>query len=115
MLTHADHIVVWNYYALQGLPPQASKDLAQRLASVLPSDRWTMSLGLWAKNGGSVTPEEMSAGIAAAIDGGTRRIWITPADQITDAHWNALLRAWLMPMKPAPSNGVRAAGLLPSP
>ncbi|MGB7217834.1 MAG: glycosyltransferase family 2 protein [Vicinamibacterales bacterium] len=102
MLKHADHLVVWNYYALQGLPPQASRDLAQRLAAVLPSDRWTMSLGLWARGGGSVTPEEMSAAIAAAVEGGTRRIWITPGDKITDAHWNALLRAWLVPMKPTP-------------
>jgi biofilm PGA synthesis N-glycosyltransferase PgaC len=100
ILKHADHLVVWNYYALQGLPPSASKELAQRLAAVLPPDRWTMSLGLWAQGGKIVTAEEMSAAIAAALEGGTRRIWITPSDQITDAHWNALLRAWLVPVKP---------------
>ena len=99
----ADRLVVWNYYALEGLPPAASRDLAARLAATLEPGRWTMSLGLWGRGGKAISPEDLSAALAASVDGGARRIWITPNDQITDAHWNAILRSWLVPMKPVPT------------
>ena len=62
-----------------------------------------MSLGLWGRGGKAISPEDLSAALAASVDGGARRIWITPNDQITDAHWNAILRSWLVPMKPVPT------------
>ncbi|HEY7726442.1 MAG TPA: hypothetical protein VH880_13985 [Anaeromyxobacteraceae bacterium] len=29
------------------------------------------------------------------MEGGARNIWVTPFDQVTDAHRNAILRSWL--------------------
>jgi hypothetical protein len=98
----ADRLVVWNYYALEGLPPTASRDLAARLAATLEPGRWTLSLGLWGRDGKPLAPDDLAAALAASIDGGARHIWITPNDQIGDAHWNAILRAWMVPLKPAP-------------
>jgi len=45
----------------------------------------------------------------ASVEGGARHIWVTPNDQITDAHWNAVLRNWLIAVKPAPAPTARAA------
>jgi poly-beta-1,6-N-acetyl-D-glucosamine synthase len=106
----ADRLVVWNYYALEGLPPGASRDLAARLAATLEPGRWTMSLGLWGRDGKTISPGDLSLALAASIEGGARHIWITPNEQITDAHWNAVLHNWLVPLKrEAPSKGSRAA------
>jgi len=99
----ADRLVVWNYYALEGLPPAASRDLAARLAATLKPGHWTLSLGLWGRDGKPIGPDDLAAALAASIDGGARHIWITPNDQITDAHWNAILRTWIVPATPAPT------------
>ena len=97
----ADRLVVWDYYALEGLGPAASRDLAARLAAVLEPGRWTLSLGLWGRNGKPIPADDLGAALAAAVEGGARHVWVTPNDQITDAHWNAILRNWLVPVKPA--------------
>ncbi len=101
LLPLVDQLVVWNYFALQNLPPSASRDLAARLAATLPPGKWTLSIGLWGPDGKPVPPEDLSAALAASIEGGAHRIWITPDDQVTDAHWNAILRAWMVPVKGA--------------
>jgi hypothetical protein len=101
LLRHADRLVVWNYFALEGKPPAASKELAERLSATLPEGRWTMSIGLWGPDGKVVSAEELSAAVAAALEGGASRIWVTPNDQITPAHWDALLRSWLVPVRAA--------------
>ena len=61
------------------------------------------SLGLWGPNGKAISPADLSAALAASIEGGARHIWVTPNDQITDAHWNEVLRRWLVPLKPQPA------------
>jgi hypothetical protein len=99
----ADRLVVWNYYALEGMPPAASRELAARLASTLEPGRWTMSLGLWGRDGKPISPDDLAAALAASVEGGARHIWLTPNDQISDAHWNATLRSWLVPVKPVPA------------
>ena len=109
LLPLVDQLVVWNYFALQNLPPSASRDLAARLAATLPPGKWTLSIGLWGPEGKPVPPADLSAALAASIEGGARRIWITPDDQVTDAHWNAILRAWMVPMKGAPPPATGAA------
>ena len=96
LLRHADRLVVWNYRALEELPVSASGDLAQRLSATLPAGRWSMSVGLWGPAGKYMAPEELAATLAAAIEGGARDLWVTPNDQLTEAHWNALLRVWLV-------------------
>jgi hypothetical protein len=110
LLRHADRLVVWNYRALEELPVSASGDLARRLSATLPAGRWSMSVGLWGPKGLVMPPEDLGATLAAALEGGARDLWVTPNDQLTDAHWNALLRVWLVPegvARPAPT---RASG-----
>ncbi len=96
MLRHADVLVVWNYFALEGLAPAASRDLARSLAG-LPADRVWLSLGLWGADGKVLGPADLGAGLAATLEGGGRQIWVTPNHLLTDAHWDALLRRWLVP------------------
>ena len=96
----ADRLVVWDYFALEGLPPSASRDLAARLAATLEPGRWMLSLGLWGRDGKPISPDDLGAAVAAALEGGARHIWVTPNDQITDAHWNAILRNWLVAARP---------------
>jgi hypothetical protein len=112
MLRHADRIVVWDYHVLEGLPASASRDLARHLAATLPPHRWYLSVGLWAEGGKVLTPAELAESLAAAVEGGARSIWVTPNDQLTDAHWNALLRTWFavgrtraerLPPQPSPA------------
>ena len=105
----ADRLVGWNYYALEGLQPSASRDLAARLAATLEPGRWSLSLGLWGRDGKPISPDDLAAALAASADGGARHIWVTPDDLITDAHWNAILRRWLVPMKPAPARADSAS------
>jgi hypothetical protein len=97
LLRHADRLVVWNYRALEGLPTSASADLARRLVATLPAGRWSMSVGLWGPEGKVMPPDELADTLASALEGGARDLWVTPNDQLTDAHWNALLRVWLAP------------------
>jgi len=111
LLRHADRLVVWNYHALEGLPASAGRDLAARLSATLPADRWTLSVGLWGPGGAAISPAQLAETLAASVEGGARDIWVTPNDQLTDAHWNALLRAWLaVPARLPPSGGSQAAG-----
>ena len=92
----ADRLVVWDYYALEGLPPSASRDLAARLAATLEPGRWSLSLGLWGRDGKAIAPQDLAAALRASVEGGARHIWVTPDDLVTDAHWNAILREWLV-------------------
>ncbi len=116
LLEHADHLVIWDYWVLEGQPPEASKALAARLAAVLPPGRWTLSLGMWGPGGRVVTPEELSQGLAFSLAGGAHRIWVTPNDQISAPHWEEILRAWIVPVKaPRPAQASSGAGPPPAP
>lgn len=108
LLRHADHLVVWDYFALEGLPPTASRDLAERLAATLPAGRWTLSVGLWGPGGRVVAAADVAAALAASVAGGARRIWVTPFDQITPEHWDAILRVWLVPADRPPPGAAQA-------
>jgi hypothetical protein len=110
LLLYADRLVVWNYRALEELPVSASGDLARRLSATLPAGRWSMSVGLWGPKGTVMPPEDLGATLAAALEGGARDLWVTPNDQLTDAHWEALLRVWLVPAGAAPAAATRASG-----
>lgn len=92
ILRHADRIVVWDYFALEGLPPSASGDLARHLAARYPSSHYDLSVGLWGKGGTVVGPAEFDAALAAALAAGAHQIWITPNDQVTDEHWVSVAR-----------------------
>ncbi|HSB19745.1 MAG TPA: glycosyltransferase family 2 protein [Anaeromyxobacteraceae bacterium] len=109
LLRHADHLVVWDYFALEGLPPEASRELARRLAATLPAGRWTLSVGLWGPGGKVVPAADLAAALAASVEGGAGRIWVTPVDQITPQHWDAILRTWLVPAPRPPPGAAQAA------
>lgn len=89
VLKHADSIVVWDYYYLEGQPPSVSEALSKYLVRTLPKDSFYVSLGLWGKTRG-MSPQELEQGLGATLRGGASRIWITPDSMITDEHWKAI-------------------------
>lgn len=92
VLKHADAIVVWNYYSLEGLPPSSAEDFSRYMAENFPADRYFISIGLWGENGGVMDAESLGRGIKATLRGGTRNIWITPDSLVTEGHWGEVLR-----------------------
>jgi hypothetical protein len=92
ILRHADRIVVWDYFALEGLPPSASGELVRHLAASYPSSHFDVSVGLWGKGGSVVDPAQFDAALAAALAAGARQVWVTPNDQVTDEHWVSVAR-----------------------
>ncbi len=89
VLRHADNIVVWNYFYLEGKPPSVSESVSRYLVKNLPRDSFYVSLGLWGKNG-PMDPKTLSEGLRSTIMGGVKRIWVTPDSLMTEAHWNAV-------------------------
>ncbi len=89
VLRHADRIVVWNYFAMDGRPPEVSRDLARELRRSLPRDRVFVSIGLWAKQG-AMPPEDFNRALAYTLEGGISKLWITPNHLLTRRHWDAL-------------------------
>lgn len=96
LLRIADRVVVWDYFAFEGLPPSASGDLARHLSAGFPASHVDVSIGLWGK-GGVVGPAEFDAALDAALAAGATQIWVTPNDQITDEHWASVLRRLVQP------------------
>ncbi len=91
VLRHADRIVVWNYFAMDGRPAEVSRDLARELRRSLPRDRVFVSIGLWAKEG-AMPPDEFQRALAYTLEGGISNLWITPNHLLTPKHWQALTR-----------------------
>jgi hypothetical protein len=91
ILGAADKIVVWDYFALEDVPPGASEALARHLAAHLPVSAFYISLGMWAKHG-QVAPDALAEAAAAAVRGGATQVWLTPNSLVSDAHWRAFLR-----------------------
>ena len=92
VLNHADAIVVWNYYHLEGLPPSSAEDFSSYMAQNFPSDRYFISIGLWGDDGEVMDPVTLGRGIKATLRGGTDNIWITPDSMITQGHWDEVLK-----------------------
>jgi hypothetical protein len=92
LLKVADRVVVWDYFALEGLPPSASGDLARHLAASYPASHFDVSIGLWGKGGAVVGPADFAAALDAALEGGATQVWVTPNDQLTDEHWLSIVR-----------------------
>ncbi len=92
LLRVADRVVVWDYFALEGLPPSASGDLARHLADGFPASHFDVSIGLWGRNGAVVGPADFDAALEAALQGGATQVWVTPNDQLTDEHWASIVR-----------------------
>jgi cellulose synthase/poly-beta-1,6-N-acetylglucosamine synthase-like glycosyltransferase len=94
MLKHADKIVLWNYYHLEGKPPEISGALSQYMRKNFPASSYYISIGLWG-NKKPADADSLDAAIGSTLSGGSSQIWITPNDMLGDAHWNSLLRHWI--------------------
>ncbi len=96
LLRHADRIVPWDYAALEGLPPDASRRLAAYLAENVPASHVYLSIGLWGRQG-QVSPAALARYLEAALQGGATHVWITPGEMLSDEHWSLLLPLWMGP------------------
>lgn len=85
-----DELVVWDYFAIERLPPEVSGKAAGYLSRYLGPDRYWHSIGLWDDQGGTIDAERMAHAIRAASEGGSENIWITPSGRMTRAHWSAI-------------------------
>ncbi|HAO93692.1 MAG: hypothetical protein A2X99_06355 [Deltaproteobacteria bacterium GWB2_55_19] len=91
VLRHADNIVVWNYFYLEGLPSSSSEGLSRYMSANFAPDDYYISLGLWGKTS-AMDPKTFSEGLKYTMDGGSRRIWVTPDSMVTDDHWRELVK-----------------------
>lgn len=92
ILAHADQMVVWDYFALESLAPQASAPVARYLSDTFGANRYWHSIGLWARGGKTLAAAPFLESLDAAYAGGARSFWITPGQRLSPAHWAALAR-----------------------
>jgi cellulose synthase/poly-beta-1,6-N-acetylglucosamine synthase-like glycosyltransferase len=85
-----DEFIVWDYFAIEGLPPENSARVAAYCDDEFGPDGFFLSIGLWGRRGGTVSAEDFARSLRSAREGGADHIWITPARQMTPAHWEAL-------------------------
>ncbi|MHA7223379.1 hypothetical protein ACX80S_13820 [Arthrobacter sp. RHLT1-20] len=87
----ADRLVVWNYFGLNDTAPSYSADLATALAK--RSDKFAISVGMWAKEG-SISAADLASGLEASVSGGATAVAVTPSSMLDDDDWRALKKAW---------------------
>jgi hypothetical protein len=88
--TTADELVVWDYFALDNVPPAESQAIARHVGAQLGRTPWWHSIGLWDSVGQTVSAGQMRIAMDAAIRGGARRLWITPAKRLGESHWQQI-------------------------
>lgn len=81
LLTVADRLVIWGYFALANRPPEALEQLAREAP-----EGSVISIGLW----GPVTAPDLSRALRAATRGGATTVAIVPLSLMTPAHWREL-------------------------
>jgi hypothetical protein len=59
-----------------------------------PTNAYYISIGLWGKKG-QADAASMSAAISATLAGGSKQIWITPNDMLSNEHWKEITRHWI--------------------
>jgi hypothetical protein len=96
---NVDRFVVWDYFALVGLPPESSARVAAYFDDEFGPNRSYLSIGLWSKSQPLkfwepreqfISAAELQRSLKAAELGGVRDVWITPAKEMTAEHWQAL-------------------------
>ncbi|MGB5082750.1 MAG: hypothetical protein WBO23_18640, partial [Burkholderiales bacterium] len=85
-----DEFVVWDYFAIEGLPPENAARVAAYFDDEFGANAFFLSIGLWDRDGGTIPAEAFARGLRAARLGGAERIWITPARDLSPAHWDAV-------------------------
>lgn len=96
LLEHADELVVWSFFAVDGHGPKLSSDIAAglRKAGIAP-DRVVVQIGLWGRDEkGTIDPDELAVALKGATDHGMSRVSVTPLSLMTEAHWQTVAQAW---------------------
>ena len=93
MLTYADRLVVWDYFGLSGYRPDYTGELGRYLKKY-GRDRVIVSVGLWSKGGGVISPDALRQAMLAGLKSEIPNLWITPSLYLSDAHWKALVDVW---------------------
>jgi len=89
---YVDEFVVWDYFALEGDPPERSARVAAYFDDEFGADKFYLSIGLWDRSG-TLPSEKLARALRSAQEGGATKVWITPAEKMTTAHWKALADA----------------------
>ena len=92
LLSHADRLVVWNYFALDGVPVSETDRLAAYLQDLAPG-RFVAGAGLWGR-GATVPPEQLADALTRTERAGLPAQWVIPQSLLQDAHWRVLDRLW---------------------
>ncbi len=93
LLQQADRLLVWDYFDLNGYPPEYTKDIASYLKKYGP-DRIIITIGLWGPNEQIISPAALRRAMQAAVEGGLPNLWITPSRYLSDQHWQVLAEQW---------------------
>lgn len=93
LLQHADRLVLWNYFGLNGTSPEYTRDIAQYVQRY-GANRIIISYGLWADRGAVVSAADLQRAIDAGQEGNLPHAWITPVRLMNDDHWQAITSAW---------------------
>ncbi len=89
---HIDEFVVWDYFALAGEPPESAARVAAYFDDEFGTDKFYLSIGLWDRTG-AISSEKLARALRSALEGGASKLWITPGEMMTMAHWRALAEA----------------------
>lgn len=84
-----DELVVWDYFAIVGDPPERSARVAAYLDDEFGADKFYLSIGLWDRFG-FISSGELARALHSAREGGATHLWITPAKEMTSSHWKVL-------------------------
>ncbi|QGU03489.1 hypothetical protein [Corynebacterium comes] len=93
LLESVDRIVVWNYFALADADPSYGADLTRSLLRRF-GDRFVISTGLWSREDGVVSPEDMTTSLRAVAAAGGRSVSVIPTSLMAEEHWEALAELW---------------------
>lgn len=92
LLPLVHRLVVWDYFAMDRLSPRATGKVARYMSRHFGRDSYWHSIGLWDDKGGTIDAEQLAQAIRSARQGGSSNIWITPAKDLTNSHWQAMAR-----------------------
>lgn len=93
LLQHADRLVLWNYFGLNGTSPEYTRDIA-RYVQRYGASRIIISYGLWADRGAVVSAADLQHAMDAGQEGDLPHAWITPVRLMSDDHWQVITSVW---------------------
>ena len=89
---HVDEFVVWDYFAIEGDPPERSARVAAYFDDEFGANKFYLSIGLWDRFG-YISGSELARALRSSQEGGATQLWITPAKEMSSTHWKALAEA----------------------